>query len=168
MDGGLPTANSFRGWNFYARSAQRGLSDRSRAWKSGSKQRLHFSTPATTTAACRKNALDRRGCRYRGARAHHVEREQRVRVHGGDGGDGGDGPPVVRVQLDRIKSCRGVVGCPRCGMACDRVHSRYQPYQRRLRNLSWSGVPVALELSVRLFVATGESARRACSRSVWR
>ena len=71
MDGGLPTANSFRDWNFYARSAQRGPSDRNRAWKSGSKQRLHFSTPATTTAACLKNTLDKRGSRYRGARANH-------------------------------------------------------------------------------------------------
>ena len=63
------------------------------------------------------------------------------------------------VTVDLV-SCRGAVACPRCGMAGDRVHSRYQ---RRLQDLSWSGVPVALELSVRRFSCD----RRECPQRVF-
>ncbi|HVA63281.1 MAG TPA: ISL3 family transposase [Terriglobales bacterium] len=50
--------------------------------------------------------------------------------------------------LVRLAGRREVAACPRCGAASGRVHSRYQ---RRLQDLSWSGVPVALELNSRRF-----------------
>jgi transposase len=61
---------------------------------------------------------------------------------------------VIEMQL---RARRSVSTCPACGTASCRVHSHYQ---RKLADLPWEGLPVAILLRARKFVCVGDSCRR--------
>jgi len=59
-----------------------------------------------------------------------------------------------------VRVFRAVVPCPGCGQLSSRIHSYYE---RRLADLPWNGIPVAIRLRTRRFFCDTE----ACSRRVF-
>ena len=57
----------------------------------------------------------------------------------------------------QLRACRGFSSCPACGTVSRRVHSRYL---RKLDDLPWEGLPVAIMLEARKFFCVEEGCGR--------